>query len=703
MTSDDNTKKMKGPSQSQSERQRKVQFNTIVPQDFTPPDSVQSNRKKKISMAWVTVISIASVGILLLVYLRFSTAVLITAIPENAEIHVSGFSPLIANSYLLLSGNYRVGATAKGYYESRTELAVEGVGSQALKIVLTPLPGRVDITSNVSELAVAVNGQPYAESLPGIVGNLPQGSYEFEFSSYRYFPQKVDFEVEGFDKLQQLDITMLPAWGKLKVTTLPEGAEVMVDGVLVGETPLDVEVLETGSEISLLKSGFNPWSKTVVATAGQSSDYPEIVLEPADGDVVVVSNPAGATLTIDGVFAGKTPFNQSLSSGSVHRIKLFAKGYKVLNKNIQLEPEEQRTMTWTMEPELGDVHFRLSPAQAKIFIDGKLLGTGSQVLSLLAIEQMVDIKLDGYVSQRLALVPRLGLTQSVSVDLLTEQQHYWAQFPNKTVGPANINMTLMRPESTFTMGTARRESGRRSNEVERNVKLDKPFYIATFETTNAQFQQFKRDHNSLQTAALSLNNANQPVVNVSWLAAAKFCNWLSKQAQLTPVYEIAKDRLLKSDVSANGYRLPTEAEWSWVARVDAENKNRRFVWGDNYPPSEVVANYADQSAQTLLGKSVPRYHDGFIVTAPVGSFPADAKGLFDIAGNVSEWIHDFYSTSPNKGAPELNPYGPETGRDHVVRGASWKHGTRSEIRLSYRKFGGEPALDVGFRVSRNIE
>ncbi|MFT5691745.1 MAG: sulfatase activating formylglycine-generating enzyme [Oceanicoccus sp.] len=703
MNSDDKTKGTIDSFQQESEPQRQLNFNTIVPQDFTPPDMVQNNRKKKVSPAWITVISIAFVGVLLLIYLRLSTAVLITTVPENAQVQVSGFSPFIANSHLLLAGNYRVTATAKGYYESVTELTVEGADSQALEVVLTPLPGHVDIISNVSELSVVVNGQPYAESLPGIIKNLPQGSYEFAFSSYRYFPQKVNFEVEGFDKLQELAVDMLPAWGELNVTTLPGGADISVDGNFVGKTPLNIEVLETGSDISLLKSGFNPWSKTLVANAGETAEYPVITLEPADGVVEVRSTPSGASLTIDGVFAGKTPFDRKLSSGHVHHMKLFAKGYKVLNKDVQLEPEERRTMSWTLKPELGDVQFRLSPSSAQIFIDGKLRGTGNQVLSLLAIEQVVDIKLNGYVSQQLRLAPRVGLTQSVTVNLLTEKQHYWAQFPNKSVGPANIEMTLMRPDSTFTMGTARRESGRRSNEAERNVKIDKPFYIATFETTNAQFQQFKRDHNSLQIAAMSLNNANQPVVNVSWLAAAKFCNWLSSQAQLTPVYDIEKDRLQKSDMSANGYRLPTEAEWSWVARVDVKNKNRRFVWGDNYPPAEAVANYADQSAQTLLGKSVPRYNDGFIVTAPVGSFPADAKGLFDIAGNVSEWTHDFYSTSPNKGTPELNPSGPSTGRDHVVRGASWKHGARTEIRLSYRKFGGPPALDVGFRVSRNIE
>lgn len=703
MNSDDKTKKTIDRVQSQSEPRPELKFKTVVPQDFTPPDTVQNHRKKKISPAWIAVISIACIGVLLLVYLRFSTAVLIVTTPENAEIQISGFSPLIANSYLLLTGNYRVTATAKGYYDSQTEFTVGDADSEALEVVLTPLPGRVDITSNVSELAVVVNGRPYAERLPGILKDLPQGSYEFAFSSYRYFPQKVDFEVQGFDKLQALDIKMLPAWGQLKITTVPDGADISIDGDFVGKTPLDIEVLETGSEISLLKSGFNAWSKTVVANAGESSEYPTIALEPADGVVAVSSTPAGASLTIDGVFAGKTPFRRKLSSGTVHHMKLFAKGYQVLNKDVQLEPEEQRTMSWTLKPELGDVEFRLSPSSAQIFIDGNLRGTGNRVLSLLAIEQVVDIKLNGYVSQQLKLAPRIGLTQSVSVNLLTEQQHYWAQFPKHTVGPANIKMTLMRPDSIFTMGTARRESGRRSNEAQRNVKIDKPFYVATFETTNSQFQQFERDHNSLQIAALSLNGANQPVVSVSWLAAAKFCNWLSRQAQLTPVYDIEKDRLLKSDLSANGYRLPTEAEWSWIARVDVENKNRRFVWGDNYPPLEVVANYADQSAQTLLGKSVPRYNDGFIVTAPVGSFPADAKGLFDIAGNVSEWTHDFYSTSPNKGAPKLNPSGPPTGRDHVVRGASWKHGARTEIRLSYRRFGGAPELDVGFRVSRNIE
>jgi len=678
-------------------------FKPIVPHDFTPPDMVQSNTGKKISSAWIGVVALLFFGILLLLYLRFSTAVLITTTPENADIELSGFTPRIANSYLLLSGSYKVTARAKGYHDNQLDFAVEGADSQTLNIELIPLPGHIDVTSNVAELVVVIDGQINGTKLPGVLRDIPKGDYQFEFSSHRYFPQAVDVTVQGFDQLQTLNVNMLPAWGNLQLTSVPEGADITIDGQLIGKTPLQVEVLETGSDVSVTKPGFNPWSDTVTAKAGESSVFPLITLEPADGVVTVNSDPEGASLTIDGVFVGQTPYNTQLSSLKTHQLKLFSKGYQVFNKEVLLKPEERRSINWTLKPELGKVQFRLSPNNAQIFVNNKLRGTGNQILSLLAVEQTIEVKLDGYVSQRLVIAPRTGLTQSVSVSLLTEQQNYWAQFPDTVVAPAGIKTKLMRPDSIFTMGTPRRESGRRSNEAERNVHINKPFYIAQFETTNAQFQQFQREHNSLQIAAMSLNNANQPVVNVSWLAAARFCNWLSKEAQLTPVYAIAKDRLLESDMTANGYRLPTEVEWSWIARVEEKSKNRRFIWGDNYPPADTVANYADKSAQTILGKSVPRYNDGFVLTAPVGSFPADAKGLFDFAGNVSEWVHDFYSTSPNKGKPELNPSGPQAGRDHVLRGASWRHGSRTEIRLSYRNFGSEAELDIGFRVARNIE
>jgi formylglycine-generating enzyme required for sulfatase activity len=197
---------------------------------------------------------------------------------------------------------------------------------------------------------------------------------------------------------------------------------------------------------------------------------------------------------------------------------------------------------------------------------------------------------------------------------------------------------------------------------------------------------------------------NQPAVNLSWQEAAFFCNWLSRQQGL-PVFYIEENGLINGiNPDSHGYRMPTEAEWAWVARLDTDESVLMFPWGnDLYPPRDVTANYADLSAVKFLTFTLANYNDGFAVSAKIGSFEPNNKGLYDLAGNVSEWVSDYYDIRPSRGEPELDPLGPEVGNRHVIRGASWAMGSRSELRLSYREPGTDGRMDVGFRLARYVD
>ena len=156
-----------------------------------------------------------------------------------------------------------------------------------------------------------------------------------------------------------------------------------------------------------------------------------------------------------------------------------------------------------------------------------------------------------------------------------------------------------------------------------------------------------------------------------------------------------------ANLSANGYRLPTEAEWAYAARIDS-NKTLKFPWGNNYPPSRNTANLADASAGALATDILPGYNDGATATAAVASYKSNARGIHDLAGNVSEWVHDFYSVAGNPGGKvATDPSGPETGKSHAIRGSSWRHGTMVELRASYRDNGNSGRDDLGFRIARN--
>lgn len=167
---------------------------------------------------------------------------------------------------------------------------------------------------------------------------------------------------------------------------------------------------------------------------------------------------------------------------------------------------------------------------------------------------------------------------------------------------------------------------------------------------------------------------DHPVIHVSRMDATAFCDWLTER-------EREEERIAQS----HRYRLPTDEEWSIIAGLGAEigegpgqrdaNKRTIYAWGGKWPPPNAVANYADATAAALPGVSADRviadYDDGFPRTAPVGSFPSNDLGLFDVSGNVQEWVSDDISTTT-------------TGPLGVVRGAGWNTYIRENIILGWR-------------------
>jgi formylglycine-generating enzyme len=166
----------------------------------------------------------------------------------------------------------------------------------------------------------------------------------------------------------------------------------------------------------------------------------------------------------------------------------------------------------------------------------------------------------------------------------------------------------------------------------KEIELD-GFHIDIHEVTQKDYKKTTGENPSM------FKGDNNPVESVTWKEADQYCKKIGK-------------------------RLPTEAEWEKAAKG---GKNSTYIWGNVVASGK--ANFCD--AQCDHGWNEEQFSDGFEHTAPVGSFPANGYGLYDMAGNVYEWVADWYEGDYNSVRPTKNPKGPATGDEKSTRGGSW--------------------------------
>ncbi|MDG1311087.1 MAG: PEGA domain-containing protein [Porticoccaceae bacterium] len=669
---------------------------------FKPLDAASTESRLPVSPGVLALAVLATSAVIIMLYLFVARAVIFQTEPQNAEIDISGLSFNIGDNYLLLSGEYSIEASAEGYYPLVQTITVSGQATQDLKLELQPLPGNLIVGSDITAIAASIDGEPAAE-VPGTIKGISRGSHQIEFTKYRYFPLQQEIDIAGLGTTQSINVSMLPAWGEMQFNTEPSGANLYIDDRLIGQTPLVTEVLETGSNLRLQLKGYKSFEKRVNVKAGTSATHPPIALIVSDGILQISSAPAGAKITVDNQFLGTTPIDLPMAPFKKYRIELFLEGYLKATRSASLEPEATKAVNVNLKPNIGSIALTISPSDAQILVDNQPKGTGSRTLSLNAKPHTLTIKKAGYESKSLTVTPRPGHQQALSIKLLTVEEAYWTSRPPRIKSFVGTELKLFKPNQTFTMGAPRRQPGRRANEAERKVGLQRPFYLGRKEISNTEFRRWQ-EHSSSAIKAQSLDMNSQPVAKVSWEQAALYCNWLSRKEGLPPFYEIADGAVSSFNWNSHGYRLPTEAEWAWAARIDKNGNGKVFPWASNlYPPMQVQDNYADQSASNFLSFTIANYNDNYPVSSDIGSFKPNSNGLYNMSGNVSEWVNDYYDIRPNRGEPEIDPTGPTSGNRHVIRGASWALGSRTELRLSYRDAGTEGRLDVGFRIARYVD
>ena len=254
----------------------------------------------------------------------------------------------------------------------------------------------------------------------------------------------------------------------------------------------------------------------------------------------------------------------------------------------------------------------------------------------------------------------------------------------------NDNFALVNG-GTFQMGSPASEPERSSDEIQHSVTVGS-FYMAKTEVTQQEYQAVMGNNPS------ETKGDNLPVTNITWYDAIQYCNKLSEAEGLTPCYTIA-GTTVTWDKSANGYRLPTEAEWEYAARA---NTTTPFSFGDYVHNSDANCYNAYGYNNDASGNWVNGSDAYLRRTVAVDQYAANAYGLYNMHGNAAEWVWDWYSTYDSQAS--TNPTGPESGNAKVVRGGGWNDHPK-HIRSAYR--GAHPAdvslYSIGVRPVRNAE
>ena len=223
------------------------------------------------------------------------------------------------------------------------------------------------------------------------------------------------------------------------------------------------------------------------------------------------------------------------------------------------------------------------------------------------------------------------------------------------------------PPGTFLMGSPAGEAGRHEKETQHEVELTRPFYLSATEVTNEELARIDPDHRSGSAFGYQQGAARQPATQTTWGQAQKLAAALSR---LDPKVD---------------YRLPTEAEWEYACRAGTAGPH---FWGDDLAAAKRHCNGFDPISHDEFGENNPVVarrtpfpgDDGFRATAPVGSLLPNPWGLYDMLGNVDEWVADTFSDYPSGAVRDPLVQG---GNQRIVRGGSY-HMSRTFCRAANR-------------------
>lgn len=489
--------------------------------------------------------------------------------------------------------------------------------------------------------AMVLLGDHMKKSPAGFDG-VESGKYQLRVMLPGYDPieMKVDIVPEG----HLPPFKLARSKGSLQLSIQPGGgAFELLDGtgavVRKGNAPATLNDLPTGVYDIIARRDGREMRDNVEIKRGESATKE---IEFAFGSVAVTSDPDGAEIFADGVSRGKAPLRIELPTGAHH---LSAKYEDWPEDKRDVNVEHGRDGAVNFEFANGSVKITSAPGGATVLRDGKVIGqTPLLIEEVKPGDVSYELRLDGY-------KPAI-----LKGTVIAKEQAFLAQHLDKKAGPEpgkpwdnTLGMKFVPSGDVLFCIWATR------------VKDYQMFCIAT----GRRFEKPGFDQTD-----------THPVVKVSWYDAQAFCKWLTEKERAENMLE-----------DGQYYRLPTDLEWSLAAGLQNEGGatpeerdgkiKGQYPWGASWPPPSTAGNYAITRTRPASTAQ----------TMPVGTYAPNALGLYDMGGNVWQWVQDDYN-----GGGKNKDWG-------VLRGGSWANSSKAELLSSYRNVVDRNDRDViyGFR------
>ena len=536
----------------------------------------------------------------------------------------------------------------------------------------------------------------------------------------------------------------------ISISSVPEGAKVSIDGQLRGLTPIEGIEVSSGRHLLEVSHSFYAPAKENIRLSRGDHLTRAIDFKTGKGTFEFLSNPRGAWVEVDGKrIPGRTPFKYEYESGP-HEIVMGDEERRTSKQVVVLNHSELKEVNFTLniDPH-GTVTFSLSPRNAKV----EFVGTNIVYRPKIRIpigEYPVRISRPGYVAQEFRYKVRYGnnlknlslkreyadirvqakpknaqvsiiynaggrkttkpyggvlRVPTGQVQVRARAMGYRTRIKNIRLGSKGATVKfdlkpmtikageafsdklrsgsvgpemIVVPAGQFKMGN---KDGPISENPVRTVFLTQPFAVSKHEVTIGDFLEYSRNSSFMMPEQVDTQNTSYPMTNISHRDAVAYADWISSQTGFA-------------------YRLLSEAEWEYAARAGSQDK---FFFGNEDLKLCEYANVADKTMRTRFRDwSVLACEDGYVRTAPVGSYQPNQFGIFDTYGNVAEWVLDCgmppYDKAPTDGSAVVEGV---SCQNHSYRGGSWDS-SPLESSSAYRNASSSRNNDRGVRIMREL-